>query len=391
MVGVGLFYRRGYFRQRLDLPAAAGVLARRTTRRACRWRASTAATARRCGSTVTLFGAPSPSRSGASTSAACRCSCSTPSCRRTTRCSAGRRRASTTATAHVRLAQYGLLGIGGARVLEALGIEPAVVHLNEGHPALAALELAAERVAAGVPLEDALASVREHVVFTTHTPVPAGNETIRPSEFLERVRRARRAARPRRRRVPRPLPRRSPARASPGMTPLAMRVEPPRTASAGCTARSRARCGGRCSGAEAATCRSTHVTNGAHLADVPRRADARAARRASRRAAGCEPRGRPRAVGRRCATIPNEELWAARCDGAAAAGRVHPRRRPSRTGCCAASRSTTSARSPTALDADALTLGFARRLATYKRLYLLDARPRPRAPHPRRRRSRCSS
>ena len=52
----------------------------------------------------------------------------------------------------VRLAQYGLLGIGGARVLEALGIEPAVIHLNEGHPALAALELAAARVAAGTPV-----------------------------------------------------------------------------------------------------------------------------------------------------------------------------------------------------------------------------------------------
>src|SRR5579871_285635 len=84
----------------------------------------------------------------------------------------------------VRLAQYGLLGIGGARVLEALGIAPGVIHLNEGHPALAALELAAQEVARGVPTEEALERVRHRVVFTTHTPVAAGNETYAPEEFL---------------------------------------------------------------------------------------------------------------------------------------------------------------------------------------------------------------
>ena len=84
----------------------------------------------------------------------------------------------------IRLAQYGLLGMGGARVLAALGIEPAVIHLNEGHPALAPLELSAARVAEGIPFEQALAEVRERVVFTTHTPVPAGNETYRREEFL---------------------------------------------------------------------------------------------------------------------------------------------------------------------------------------------------------------
>src|SRR5262249_17580636 len=56
----------------------------------------------------------------------------------------------------VRLAQYGLLGMGGMRALRALGIEPAVLHLNEGHPALAALELAAEETAGGARLEEAL-------------------------------------------------------------------------------------------------------------------------------------------------------------------------------------------------------------------------------------------
>jgi starch phosphorylase len=83
-----------------------------------------------------------------------------------------------------RLGQYGLLGTGTVRALRALGIEPGVLHFNEGHPALAALELAAEDVANGTSLDDALAASRERCVFTTHTPVPAGNETYEPSSFL---------------------------------------------------------------------------------------------------------------------------------------------------------------------------------------------------------------
>jgi glycogen phosphorylase len=86
---------------------------------------------------------------------------------------------------HVRLAQYGLLGIGGARVLEALGIEPDVLHLNEGHPALAALELVARRLELGTTLAEALEEIRHRVVFTTHTPLQAGNESYPPEQFLE--------------------------------------------------------------------------------------------------------------------------------------------------------------------------------------------------------------
>jgi starch phosphorylase len=86
---------------------------------------------------------------------------------------------------YIRLAQYGLLGIGGERVLEALGIQPDVVHLNEGHPALAALERAARHVDAGTPLDEALERVRQHVVFTTHTPLQAGNESYPPEQFIE--------------------------------------------------------------------------------------------------------------------------------------------------------------------------------------------------------------
>src|SRR6266508_1416902 len=84
-----------------------------------------------------------------------------------------------------RLAQYALLGMGGVRALLALGIEPGVVHLNEGHASMAALELARQGVAAGRSFTDAVASARSRTVFTTHTPVAAGNETFAPAEMLE--------------------------------------------------------------------------------------------------------------------------------------------------------------------------------------------------------------
>jgi starch phosphorylase len=86
----------------------------------------------------------------------------------------------------LRLAQYLVLGIGGVRVLDALGIEPAVVHLNEGHAAFAALELAAQARRSGASPQDALAAARARTVFTTHTPVPAGNDTYAP-EQVERA------------------------------------------------------------------------------------------------------------------------------------------------------------------------------------------------------------
>ncbi len=83
----------------------------------------------------------------------------------------------------MRLAQYAALGLGGIRALRALGIEPGLVHLNEGHAALAALELAREERAAGRSEQEALASARERIVFTTHTPVAAGNESYTAAEL----------------------------------------------------------------------------------------------------------------------------------------------------------------------------------------------------------------
>ena len=77
----------------------------------------------------------------------------------------------------VRLAQYAVLGIGGVRVLRALEIEPGVVHLNEGHAAFASLELVRSELMDGAEsVADAFAGARRRTVFTTHTPVPAGND-----------------------------------------------------------------------------------------------------------------------------------------------------------------------------------------------------------------------
>ena len=84
-----------------------------------------------------------------------------------------------------RLAQYALLGIGSMRVLDAMGIDPCVVHLNEGHGALAPLEMARRQMAQGRSRHEAFTSAREHTVFTTHTPVSAGNEGYDVSEIVE--------------------------------------------------------------------------------------------------------------------------------------------------------------------------------------------------------------
>ena len=77
-----------------------------------------------------------------------------------------------------RIRQELLLGIGGVRALAALGLEPTVFHVNEGHSAFLALERARILVADGLSSGDALEQIRRSTVFTTHTPVPAGNEVF---------------------------------------------------------------------------------------------------------------------------------------------------------------------------------------------------------------------
>jgi starch phosphorylase len=77
-----------------------------------------------------------------------------------------------------RIRQELLLGVGGVRALAALGITPNVYHLNEGHSAFLQLERVRALVADGVDTDEALEVVRRSSVFTTHTPVPAGNEVF---------------------------------------------------------------------------------------------------------------------------------------------------------------------------------------------------------------------
>jgi len=76
----------------------------------------------------------------------------------------------------MRLHQEIVLGVGGVRALRALDIRPAVWHLNEGHSAFMLVERARELTSAGQPQEAALEQVRRDAVFTIHTPVSAGNE-----------------------------------------------------------------------------------------------------------------------------------------------------------------------------------------------------------------------
>ena len=76
----------------------------------------------------------------------------------------------------VRIAQEMLLGIGGARALTWLGIPVATHHFNEGHAVFAGVEMIAARMEAGLTFPDAWAATRREIVFTTHTPVKAGNE-----------------------------------------------------------------------------------------------------------------------------------------------------------------------------------------------------------------------
>src|SRR6185312_10566562 len=74
--------------------------------------------------------------------------------------------------------QEWILGVGGVRVLRAMGIEPAVWHANEGHAAFMLVERLRECVVQGMSYADAVHEVRGRSVFTTHTPVPAGHDSF---------------------------------------------------------------------------------------------------------------------------------------------------------------------------------------------------------------------
>lgn len=79
---------------------------------------------------------------------------------------------------NVRIQQEIVLGVGGVKALRALGHEPGVWHINEGHAAFLVLELARERVKEGLDFASALEAVAASCVFTTHTPVAAGHDVF---------------------------------------------------------------------------------------------------------------------------------------------------------------------------------------------------------------------
>jgi glycogen phosphorylase len=254
-----------------------------------------------------------------------------------------------------------------------MGIEPSVFHLNEGHAALAAVELAGERLAAGAPLDALWPAVRDGLVFTTHTPVAAGNETYDPGEVLS---------------VLGPVLDRGGGRAEViglgqldpsdqgcrfGLSTLAVRAA--RSVN-GVSARhgevSRAMWRACWPGRAPDDVPITHVTNGVHVPTwlaPPIRDLLRAAL-----GPGWARLADDAAAWAALADLPDEDLWAA-----------HQRARR-RLVELAAARSTRdrlargegltySAAVERGLRPDVLTIGFARRLAAYKRFHLLAAEP----------------
>jgi starch phosphorylase len=89
--------------------------------------------------------------------------------------------------AEVRLRQQILLGVGGVRALEKLGFRPTVYHLNEGHAAFCALERMRHLRSTGRSIRRAVREIRASSVFTTHTPVPAGHDRYEPRVLVRNL------------------------------------------------------------------------------------------------------------------------------------------------------------------------------------------------------------
>lgn len=80
-----------------------------------------------------------------------------------------------------RIMQEMLLGVGGVRLLRKLGVQPSVFHMNEGHAAFLTLELIREKMTSGKNFQDAFNETRAECIFTTHTPVEAGHDRFSPA------------------------------------------------------------------------------------------------------------------------------------------------------------------------------------------------------------------
>jgi glycogen phosphorylase len=272
----------------------------------------------------------------------------------------------------IRLAQYAMLGIGGVRALRALGIAPAVYHLNEGHPALAVFELLAQAQALGSD-DDAWQRVREQVVFTTHTPVPAGNETYQRWEVLRMLGRIADQVGEREQFLA--MGRMDPGNPNQPMGMNALALRACRHAN-GVSQRhgevARAMWQPLFPGRSVAEVPITHVTNGVHLPTWlhgPMRAllDRHLGE-------GWLSRADQIATWAPVQDIPAGELWAARC--AARHQLVDMVTRRATSDRLRRGDPLEYAQAPSSgFDPERLTIGFARRLATYKRLHLVALLP----------------
>ena len=89
-----------------------------------------------------------------------------------------------------RMRQQILLGVGGVMALEALGYQPTVYHLNEGHAAFAPIARVAKLIKNGLTHDESMKAVRDTTVFTTHTtPVPAGHDRYDPGRAADALHR----------------------------------------------------------------------------------------------------------------------------------------------------------------------------------------------------------
>ena len=371
IIGVGLLYRSGYFRQSLSpRRLAAGDLPRPRPRRAARSRCCASTTARRSWSRSACPAAARCARTcGGPTSAGSRCSCSTPTSRSndpaerdvTDRLYGG--------GGEHRLQQEMLLGIGGVRALRAFSRitgapEPEVFHTNEGHAGFLGLERIRELVVAeGLGLRrGAAGGPRRHRVHHPHAGARRASTASRASWSSSTSAATTPAAgvpvdaHPRARR--RGLRGRRPdglqhGRHGPAARPAGQRREP--AARRGQPRDVRRACG---RASTSTRCRSRSITNGVHAPTWVAPRDPRPARRAGR--ARAAPR-RPRA-GRSAARDPRRRALGHQARAARAARRGRP---------------------PPA----AAVLGAARRVR--RRARLGRRRPRPRRPHDRLRPSRA--
>ena len=268
----------------------------------------------------------------------------------------------------IRLAQYAVLGVGGVRALRAMGITPSVHHLNEGHPALASWELLAQQRAAGASEDEAWQAIRGRFVFTTHTPVAAGNETYDEGEITLVLGRLADIAGGAGALIAAGRPAIGESTVA-GLTPLAMRAS--RSVN-GVSRRhgevSRAMWQGLWPGAGVDDVPITAVTNGVHVPSWLSGAMRELLDEYLGR--GWLGRADDPATWAAIDGIPDAELWAARCENRRRLVE-HVRVRSALDRLRRGEQFDYAEAADHLLDPHVLTLGFARRIASYKRLHLL--------------------